>query len=137
MFCLCPMFFIIFNSFHKNNNVTCFNPYIGLSSLSTAEPKELCSIPCGTSMKISAILKFSLQECAFSIIYSCHPDCQQNKYKHIIIVESFIIGAAVDVRLKCFPETCLNPLAFSQPWYVPFLFFLHAHIDVMTFAPSS
>ena len=55
----------------------------------------------------------------------------------ILLVVSFVTGAAVDVGSKCFPATCLNPIVFSQPQYVLLLFFLHAHVDVMTFAPSS
>ena len=54
----------------------------------------------------------------------------------ILIAVLFITGAAVDVRSKCFPSTCLNPLAFSQPQYVLLFFFLHASVDAMTFTPS-
>ena len=35
----CSIFFIISNSHCWNNNAACFNPYIGLSSLSIAEPQ--------------------------------------------------------------------------------------------------
>ena len=54
----------------------------------------------------------------------------------ILIVVLFSTGAALDDGLKCFPAICLNPLALSQPQYVPLLFLLDAHVDVMTFAPT-
>ena len=67
--------------------------------------------------------------------FLCHPQIFPSRTSLIVVL--LVTGAAVQVGLKCFPATCSNPLAVSWPWYVPLIFFLHAHIDVMNFTLSS